>query len=77
MDMNVFYENRNRFALEELAKYRGRYVAWSPDGTAILDSDEDMLRLDERLKAAGWDLSEIVVSNIPDEDTILGGGISE
>jgi hypothetical protein len=77
VDMNVFYENRNRFSLQELAKYRGRYVAWSPDGSGIIASDEDELRLDDAIRAAGYDVSETVVSFIPDEDTILGGGISE
>jgi hypothetical protein len=77
VDMKVFYENRNRFALEELAKYRGRYVAWSPDGSRIVASDEDELKLDEAIRAAGYDVSETVVSFVPDEDTILGGDISE
>ena len=77
MDMNVFYENRNRFPPEELAKYIGRFVAWSPDGSRIIASDVDELRLDDAIRAAGYDVSETVVSFIPDEDTILGGGISE
>lgn len=75
MDMRVFNENRLRFPPEELQKYAGKYVAWSPDGTSILDSDEDMTRLDERLQAAGHELSEILISMVPAEDLILGGGL--
>jgi len=51
--MQVFNENRRRFPPDGLTRYAGKYVAWSPDGTAILDGDEDLARLDERLKAAG------------------------
>jgi len=75
MDMRVFNENRRRFPPEELQKYAGKYVAWSPDGTSIIDSDEDMTRLDERLKAARYDVSEILISMVPMEDLILGGGL--
>jgi hypothetical protein len=34
-----------------------------------------MSRLDERLKVAGYELSEILVSMVPAEDLILGGGL--
>jgi hypothetical protein len=40
-----------------------------------IDSDEEMSRLDERLKVAGYELSEILVSMVPAEDLILGGGL--
>jgi hypothetical protein len=76
MDMRVFKENRRRFPPEKLQKYAGKYVAWSPDGASIIDSDEDMSRLDERLKVAGYELSEILISMVPAEDLILGGGLA-
>src|SRR4051794_10408609 len=44
MDMQQFLTNRAQFPPEELAKYAGKYVAWSPDGTQIVASDEDPLR---------------------------------
>jgi hypothetical protein len=75
MDMRVFNENRRRFPPETLQKYAGKYVAWSPDGTSIIDSDEDMSRLNERLKIAGYELSVILISMVPAEDLILGGGL--
>ncbi len=75
MDMRVFNENRRRFPPEKLQKYAGKYVAWSPDGASIIDSDEEMSRLDEHLEVAGYELSEILISMVPEEDLILGGGL--
>ena len=31
-----YLANRTMFPLEELAKYSGQWVAWSPDGTRIV-----------------------------------------
>jgi hypothetical protein len=45
MDIQLFQKNRQQFPPEQLAKYSGRYVAWSPDGTRILASDGDELQL--------------------------------
>jgi hypothetical protein len=33
-----YYENQRNFPESELAKYYGKHVAWSRDGTAILAS---------------------------------------
>ena len=75
MDMQQFLKNRLAFPPEELARFAGKYVAWSPDGTQILASDEDELRLDATLKQAGHDASEILIAFVPDPDeVILGGG---
>jgi hypothetical protein len=60
-----------------LERYRGQYVAWSPDGTAILDSDKSEHVLDHRLRSQGHDMTEVLISMVPSVDTILGGGIEE
>ena len=31
MDMQKFLQNRQQFPLDELAKYSGKHIAWSPD----------------------------------------------
>jgi hypothetical protein len=40
VSMQEYLKNRNRFPAEELEKYAGRYVAWSPDVTGIVASGE-------------------------------------
>ena len=74
MDMQVFQKNRRQFPPEELAKFTGQYVAWSPDGTRILAADEDELRLDNTIEAAGYDPAEILIAFVPRGDEILLGG---
>lgn len=75
MDMQLFIKNRQQFPPEELAKYAGKYVAWSPDGASILAADEDELRLDKTIQAAGYDSGEVLIAFVPDGDEVcLGGG---
>ena len=73
-DAKTFLKNRSAFPLEELVKYEGHWVAWSPDGAAILASSsvsEDAL--DDLVRAAGQDPSECVMSYVPGPDeTFLG-----
>jgi hypothetical protein len=68
MDMQEFIKNRYTFPPDELMRYVGKYVAWSPDRTRILASDEDERRLDATLKRAGHDMSEVLVSYVPFTD---------
>lgn len=74
MDMQQFQKNRQQFPQEELARYAGKLVAWSPDGRSILAADEDELRLAEAVRAAGHDSAEILIAFVPAEDEILLGG---
>jgi hypothetical protein len=75
MDMHKFLENRRRFPPEELARYAGKYVAWSPDGTRIVACDEDLQRVAAAVVAQGFDPGEVVLSSVPlPDEVILGGG---
>ncbi len=63
-DLSHYEENRSKFPLEELAKYAGKHVAFSPDGTRILASGESMEEVEEKLVAAGINPSQVVGSYI-------------
>lgn len=74
MDMQTFQKNRDRFPVEELARYAGKYVAWNWDGTRILASDNDELRLAIAIRDAGLNTAETLIAFVPAEDEILLGG---
>lgn len=73
--MQEFLRNRSQFPPEQLERYAGKYVAWSPDGRTIIAGDTDELGLEHAIRAAGYDPAQVFVSSIPDaNEVILGGG---
>jgi Family of unknown function (DUF5678) len=74
MDVQRFQKNRQQFPPEELAKYAGKYVAWSPDGASIVAADEDELQLVRALQASGHDSADTLIAFVPAEDEVLLGG---
>jgi hypothetical protein len=73
MNMQEYLKNRLAFPLEELAKHRGEWVAWSPDGTRLVAASTKMDDLDNLVRAAGEDPEECPIEGIPDTDCVLGG----
>ena len=67
-DLSHYEENRSKFPLDELAKYGGKYVAFSPDGTRIVASGDSFDEVIERLAAAGIHFSQVVHSYIDPPD---------
>lgn len=69
-DLSHYEENRCKFPLEELAKYAGKHVAFSPDGTRIVASGATEEELEGALRAAGIHFSQVVWSYVdgPDMD---------
>jgi hypothetical protein len=72
-DLRHYAENRAKFPPDELAKYAGKCVAFSADGTRIVASGDDFLTLWNEMKASGVDPSQFVWSDVPppEEDTQL------
>ncbi len=70
-----FTKNRAVFPLDELAKYIGKWVAFSPDGTKIVAAHEDVETLDQLVCDAGYDPQTVVFEGVPEEDTVYGGGL--
>jgi hypothetical protein len=66
-----YAKNRQRFPPEELAKYAGKYVAFSLDGTRVLASSATEEGLEKRLQADGIDPSQVVGSYIPAPDVAI------
>lgn len=63
------------FALpkEAFDKYRGQWIALSPDGTRILAHDDDLGRLEDKLIAAGESPDRVLFDRVEDTDISLGG----
>ena len=69
-DLGEYHENRRKFPLEELARYAGRYVAFSPDGTRILASGSSEEEVEDQLRAAGIPPSQVVGGYIDPPDRV-------
>ncbi len=76
MISSIFRNNRAAFPSAELAKHTGQWVAFSPDGTAIVAADADLDEVETKVKAAGHKPSQVVLEFVPGEDydVYLGGG---
>jgi hypothetical protein len=68
-----FLEHRAAFPPEALARFAGRWLAWSPDGARIVADSEAPEELYDRIRAAGEDPERCVVEGIPATDAVLGG----
>ena len=73
-DLKDFHESWRNFPQEKLVPYQGKYVAWSPDGKQILASGDSEEEVEERLREAKIDPSQVVGEYIiPSDITLLGG----
>jgi hypothetical protein len=67
-DLSHFAENQRKFPPEELARYWGKHVAFSPDGMRIMASADTLEALDAALDAAGIHFSQVVHSYVDPPD---------
>jgi hypothetical protein len=75
MNRQQYRNNRVTFPSTELEKYRGQWVAFSPDGHRIVAGAADLGGLEEQLAALGEDPQQVVLEHVPgpEDDTSLGG----
>jgi len=67
--MKRFIANRQKFPPEELARYAGRWIAWHPEGTAIVASSADSEQtLSDAVRAQGYDLSVCCIDYISETE---------
>jgi hypothetical protein len=71
VDLALFHKNRLRFPPEQLLPYAGRHIAWSGDGTGILESGESFEEVNDKLVARGINPSSVVFSYVPPPDTAI------
>jgi hypothetical protein len=71
IDMRIYLQNRIQFPPNELVKYAGAWVAWSPDGTRIVAHSSIPEALDDLVRVAGEDPQQCPIEGIPDCDTII------
>jgi hypothetical protein len=70
--LRTFLPNRANFPVEELEKYAGLWVAFSPDGTRVVASAYDPADLESLVRAAGLDPMHCVIEGIPGDDGWFG-----
>jgi hypothetical protein len=76
MDMQLYLRNRRTFSLDELDKYAGKYVAWSPDGTRIIASADDLSTLCRAVDSTAFDPADVVMEPVPlPDEVVLGAGL--
>jgi hypothetical protein len=63
-DLSSYETNRAKFPPEELAKYAGQFVAFSPDGARVLASGSTRAEVERKLEAAGIHPSQVVGSYV-------------
>lgn len=68
------YANRDRLPEAELAKFYGKEVAWSLDGTRILAAGDDPGQVCAAIQQAGLKSDEVVLAYVPFPDEIVLGG---
>jgi hypothetical protein len=68
------YRNRTQFPEAELAKYYGKEVAWSLDGTRIVASGDDPRQVCIAVGQAGLKSDEVVLAYVPFPDELVLGG---
>jgi hypothetical protein len=68
------YRNRSQFPTTELAKYYGKEVAWSLDGTHIVASGDDPRIVCAEVQQAGLKSDEVVLAYVPYPEEMMIGG---
>ena len=70
--MTTFQANRARIPHSELTKYRGQWIAISPDGRRVVAGHADLERLDALVVAAGEDPAAVALEQVGNDDVYLG-----
>jgi hypothetical protein len=58
---------------EELGAHRGRWLAFSGDGSRLIASASSLANLEAKLRKAGEDAEEVLLEWTPNGDSIISG----
>lgn len=75
--MKTYRENRAKFALDELRKRDGQWVAFSADGRRIVAGAATIAELADQVRAAQEDLQNVVLERIEMESQDINLGAAE
>lgn len=72
----TYRENRAKFTVKELASFRGKWVAFSSDGTRIVASAHNQFSLYQKLEKKGLTMRDFRVEYMDDPEVSLLPGIT-
>ena len=75
MDFEFFESGRVSLSYEALKPYDGKWVAFSPDGTRIVESADDLVTLRDLVEAAGENPENVAYERIVLDDTWQGASV--
>lgn len=68
MNLAAHHSRRQEIPADELAKHRGKWVAFSSQGDRVIASGEDLESLHAELLSTGEDPDQVVLTHLPDND---------
>ena len=72
MSVKSYREQRKKIPDKELAKHRGKWVAFSRDGTEVIASAKRLVLLEKRLQETGKDPQEVILEFLGTGEIVLG-----
>jgi hypothetical protein len=71
----TYRQNRDDFPVDELARYDGKWVAFSADARRVVASGETIVELCDRVRANNVDPQDVVIERVEmnPEEVNLGG----
>jgi len=58
---------------DELAKHRGHWIAYSPDGTRMIAGCATLAALEVQVRAAGENPEDVLLERVPEGEFIASG----
>jgi hypothetical protein len=73
MSVQSYRQARQKIPLDEMAKHRGKWAAFSHDGARVVASAKSLERLEKKLLAGNEDPRQVVYEFVDEDETMAGG----